>query len=424
MRKIFRSFRPLDTCRETALLNYGKFLNGGRKISLDGIKSRRLALIICILINCIEGMQFHFATASQHLRQGLNILDEWMETTPPNRRILPSLFPRGETIEDEIVLQLRSLELQNKALYEPMHKEAEEKLKLEGRDYLRRMPALFESVREARVYLELILKTVYRHAGLSSIDETVQYTESVTEEEYGVFATGLISAKAVGFERELYMSEVRRWIKAFEPLYRRTGPSHADFLSAKLLKLKSILLPIVLAGWLTRSQLIYDTFDSEFQEFTDLAASFFLHPDIDQILPQGAHSSSTGLLIPLFFTTTRCRSYFTRHRALSLMKSRCWREGDKWSIPMADMAKWMVAVEEDGRLSSSNYIPESARCRILAVEVKHERGPQLSSAKVRYVQGWGVEAVVRERQLGEWNMASELENRPASWGRRAFRPFL
>ena len=67
-------------------------------------------------------------------------------------------------------------------------------------------------------------------------------------------------ASSLQFEREIYASQNRLWSAGFEPLPRSISTTNDDFLSARILKLRSLTLMIDLAGSLSSTELVYDSY--------------------------------------------------------------------------------------------------------------------------------------------------------------------
>jgi hypothetical protein len=93
---------------KAALAQYGKFLEGTKKyIARTGRKEgRRLAMIACLLVVCIENMQYRPHNALIHAQQGLKLVEEMSDDDTPSS---PS---RTETIEVELMQQFSRLDLQ------------------------------------------------------------------------------------------------------------------------------------------------------------------------------------------------------------------------------------------------------------------------------------------------------------------------
>lgn len=78
---------------KTALAHYGKFLEGTKKYlsSANQAEGRRLAMVSCLLIICIENMQYRPHNALAHAKQ---VGDFWVISTSFGLRFKIPISPR------------------------------------------------------------------------------------------------------------------------------------------------------------------------------------------------------------------------------------------------------------------------------------------------------------------------------------------
>jgi hypothetical protein len=188
-------------------------------------------------------------------------------------------------------------------------------------------------------------------------------------------------------------------------LYRSRTPEHQDYLSTQLLKIRSRVLGILLAGELSTTEMIYDQFLPEFAEILALAKLFFNHPCADRLIPEGSFTSNAGLIFPLRTVADRSRSRTLRREAIGLLKSKAWREGNFWSTSTAEISEWLMEIEEEG--VETGAIPEWARARL--VEVKLDEGKEVRRVSVKCVRGVGNGAETKEASW-EWNFGGKSES--------------
>jgi hypothetical protein len=380
---------------EIILRHYTRFLEGARQAPTFGIQGTRTALIVCLLINCIENLQWRQVPAQHQVKTGIGLLEEWMKTTG-NPRVLPVSSPKPSVIEDEIVEQLRMLELEGSVLSGPNSKEYQDRVRREGREYLKLMPPVFTDVREARKYLELIMRITQYFIGISPMESELQTPDSPEMKQTHSYTMSEGSQGLLPFDKEVYASENRRWALAFEPLYRNTRPEDPDFMSVTVLKMRSNTLTIVLAGEGCESEMVYDIFLPEFQEIIALATKFFQHPSVDKYLPDGAwNPSNLGIIFPLHITAIKCRNRKLRRDAIAMMQSKCWRETVMWSWKTGDLDMWLVTVEEQG--ISTEEIPEWARASKMNMVVESAAGNGNMTVYTTCVRGVGLNAQVRKQ---------------------------
>ena len=414
---------------EFALQHYDRFLAGSRMALSNGHQSIRMAMIICLLIICIESLQWHHHSALKYVRSGMNLLDEWLSDKPQNQEVLPGISsPAPEVIEDEILQQFRILDVDGAAFFDFRPREYHERVSREGVSTVQSMPTIFTSVHEARLYLELIIRRTHHFIAAARAEKR---TSKLRSNGFKIEANRKLAAKfgkytkdevttpdssnqgysndcdmlesqprfpsPTGFEQEIYASENRRWNEAFEPLFYSLQPADRDFFSAKILKIRSNVLPILLTGELSTSELVYDAFYPEFEEIVSLASAFFHHPSSAKLIPAGSCNANSGLIFPLRLTAEKCRDRRLRREAIELLLSRQWREASWWwSSSTAQIGQWLISVEEDG--VETDYIPEWARARLSGLHYTEEGGVRKSN--VECIRGVGEQ---REVKVARWN---------------------
>lgn len=388
------------------LQHYNKFLQGSRKALTSGQQGRRMALIVCLLIICVEGLQWHHRSVLKHLTSGIKLLDEWI-TSQSKTPALPGInSPNPDIIEDEIVQQFRMLELESSVLYDPLPQEYHERLRRDGNDTVNQMPETFTSTNEARQFLELIMRRSHHFLGTVVPQKPSPTTQQADVEaqsflaSFNTFETFEGSIKPLQFEQEKYAAENRRWNAAFESLYTSRTSEHRDYLSTQLLKIRSRILGILLAGELSTTEMIYDQHLDDFAEILRLSKLFFQHPCCASLISEGSYSSNACLIFPLRIIADRSRSRTLRREAIALLKSKNWREGSFWSTSTAQISEWLMEVEEEG--VKGELIPEWARSRLLEVEL--DEGKEVKRVSVMCVRGIGEGQQVR-RASWEWAFA-------------------
>lgn len=382
------------------LQQYNKFLAGSRRVPTDGIQGVRIALIVSLLIQCIESLQWHHIAAENQIRNGLRILEElWTTRELKDWKLqdcaqpISSAFPM---IENEIMQEFHSLELEPSILLEPKFGTLEEKLKSQGTECLRTMPLLFKSMEEARMYSDLIIRRGQHFLKVAKSEKgqraDLQQVNSPSDLE------------PLYFQQEVFASENRRWMQAVEPVYHSMSPWDPSYLGFLIINSRHLMLKVLVASELSPTELIFDNFIPEFREMVELYKRFFHHPYIVNMAPEGSYSSTTGLN-PLFPIATRCRDRAIRREAITLLRSRYWREGERWSVEMAEIAECLMLIEEEG--IESDYVPDQARVRLLEViDEESEGGKQVI---VKYVQNLGPNGVTRTKVVYDWKMGDETE---------------
>ncbi|RDW72092.1 hypothetical protein BP5796_08126 [Coleophoma crateriformis] len=376
-----------------ALRHYDKFLRGVRENITDDEAGRRMAMIACILVVCIETLQNHSQAAFFHSRAGIDLMHDWLAKRPcpaseiregdgaqPNspKRLPGIASPAPQIVEDELVQQFSRMEIQHLVQFDLRTPERHARLKHEGSTSIKLMPTEFTDTQEAMHFMNLIRRRTYhfmaeilvnrnrtagrRHSLLNFGDhEVYQQDENVN------FSFQRVTVpEEVQVEREMYASENRRWAQAFEPLFRSINKSgsYREKIRANLLKIISLALPIRLAGHLAASELVYDQYLPEFRQILALGESVLDHPDL---FVDGSFSFDLGITYDFSIICMSCRDRTLRRRALALLNKKSWREGPFGSKTMADVATCVMEFEE--KASDTEYIPEQARVKLTNVHV-------------------------------------------------------
>jgi hypothetical protein len=217
---------PANQVPKRILRHYNRFLKGSRKALDGGHQTTRLALIVCLLIVCVETLQWHHHQALYHIYAGTNLLDEWMSTNLKPTHKLPDDF-----IEDEIAQQFRTLEVEASSLFDPRPKSYHDKHLSEGLEAIQTMPGVFSNLQEARIYLDLIRRRI-RHFIGSLRPGKVGRSNLQPEFESPGFRTSFDTLESFSslsectkHVQERYTTEIRRWEAAFEPLFLSTSPT-------------------------------------------------------------------------------------------------------------------------------------------------------------------------------------------------------
>lgn len=148
---------------EFALQQYDKFLTGAKEqISTDADlfddQRRRTALIVCLLVVCIENLQFRYTVATRHAQNGLRLMQEYIDTAPKRDHEYGTSNSPPSVIEDELVLQFQRLDLQTLSWYGARTPVNHTKVKCEGSSKVRTMPEKFRDMDEARLYLDIVMR--------------------------------------------------------------------------------------------------------------------------------------------------------------------------------------------------------------------------------------------------------------------------
>jgi hypothetical protein len=146
--------------RRIALDQYAKAIRSMRQAVAKGIQDLRTTLITCLVIACFEAFHGNHPLANAQIITGMSLIYEWRATFSNE---LPMGFksPKPDVVEDDLVQTFGRLEVQTcdfVGVYNrpTATKEREEALRNAGTKVLRNMPRAFESLQDARIYLEYV----------------------------------------------------------------------------------------------------------------------------------------------------------------------------------------------------------------------------------------------------------------------------
>ena len=386
---------------KVALAQYGKFLEGTKKyIARTGRKEgRRLAMIACLLVVCIENMQYRPHNALVHAQQGLKLVEEISEDQSEQKSL--SRRAAADTIEVELLQQFSRLDLQIVGCYDIQSRNVHRKLKGEGANLIREMPAAFSDIQEASEYLDLVMRRAFHFMAYTNLSHKAQFKFGLedgtshemlclSEDERRPHATPYV----VQIEHEIYVSEIRRWDHAFERMLNQVlwNPNHPNTTRALMMKVHSITTSLSLADHLSTSELHWDKLMPEFKNLVYLCKKLLEHP----AYVRGQFAFDMGLIYPLIIPTLNCRDRRLRREAIDLLSESPWREAHWDSSHAADVAKFVMQVEEEG--VETDFIPEWARVKSFGIDIQMNTG----IVRLSCLRGVGGAAVTVEGTM-DWS---------------------
>lgn len=372
-------------------------------------------MISCLLVVCIENMQYRYENALSHAQKGLALLEELKSSTPEPRLQEGPASPLPDGVEDELVHQFNRMELQVMAVYDARIPSEHRRMAREGQISIKEMPERFTSIGEAESYLDLIMRRTMHFMASALADDQSKYlrfdneiadSPSVNGSPEPVHLPIDISKwlrnapEELSVEQEIYASENRRWAQAYEPIYRPTLLDRVESFRAMLLKLQSIAMDIRMAGHLSKTELVYDKYISEFREIVNLSRIVLTHPQSDSFFAGGRFCFDMGLIYPLMTPAMSCRDRKLRRQAISLMGVRSWREAQWSSDGSVDVANFLMEVEEEG--VETEYIPEWARARLSGIDANVEA----MTLRLQCIRGVGSRAENREKMI-QYNISTK-----------------
>lgn len=216
-----------------------------------------------------------------------------------------------------------------------------------------KIPVLFASTNEARLYWDLIVRRVFVwHAQVhpqGSVPLDFAYSDENNNHEIGSAEKKIADEAAE--EARAFQEVTRNWYQAFLPMFERTRhyPGTKDHLATSSLMLRYIR---------SRAKLISDPLD--YVRLVELAREI-LETDAQISIPgKAVFIFETTVLIGLLIVATTCPQVALRRQAIGLLLKYPRREGLLDGLMVARIANWMLEqeIEVDG------VIPEISKLQI------------------------------------------------------------
>jgi len=297
--------------------------------------------------------------------------------------------PNAQVLEDEFIQAFGSLEVQT--LYSVNRKYLEhEGSENEAASVLQKMPKEFATAETARIYLELILRTVenylfilranaLRNRELAEIEtekeETTAYhVMSGPHIQLGVFEPQSTPQETIQQERIRqksgeHLKDILRWKSAVEPLIR-----NGETASTVLLQMQAIGAHFCVIVLLQRSQ-DEEAINEMMTDVVNLARRFL--EDFERGR-KPRFSLSLGIILPLYILGMKCRAQSIRREMVRLLISYPRREGLWDSVMAGKIIQWSQEMEEE-YLDDGEMVPLWAKIHIKSIVFDlHERRAHLS----------------------------------------------
>ncbi|KAH8588198.1 hypothetical protein B0O99DRAFT_555468 [Bisporella sp. PMI_857] len=299
-------------------------------------------LTCCLVFAWLEIMRNDFDAGLCHLKSGLKILDDFRQ---PNKS--PAL--RSQHVDVSLIYLFSRLKTQA-TVY---RKHISEFVPKGHKEIRKPIPASFSSIVQARDSLHTLLDTVFQFVRQLGDPNILESTTSSHP------SLDLISLKATC---RSCLDKFQDWETSIKNSPASIFQSHNAQQTAAmcLLHMYHTTLTIFLETLFTRSQTIYDQYDSSFSRVISLA---------QQLINNNSQNMSLtilfdmGVMLPLFYVVMKCRNLALRQKALSLLKLAPCREGMWYRQDVIEYAEWKISTEERGRgqLSEDEALPEEAR---------------------------------------------------------------
>lgn len=369
--------RANDEHLDFALVQHSKAIGSFRK-SLSEEYRLRLALLASMLFGCFESFYGNWETASLQISSGLRLLRQWERTQRSKRKPTSA----RETIDPQLGATLARLDLQMES-YLALHPMNDNPVaELESIPLNHTYPARFTKLSEAfPLALELSISGV-RH----------------TRNAFRSLNLGS-NLDALERERDYIHNFVRQWKKAFRPilLERETGQYYGNRGSCGVLQLYACVLgfEVLLVTSLSKEEIIYDRYTEQFRQIVSVCRRLLVMDrdwdrrsrPVDYLKAQ----FGLGVLMSIYIVATRCREPLIRRDAIATLREWPSKNGIWDSLHIAQVAEWIMGIEEEVARENNNNISEEARIRMYSLKVTTKR----EGIDVECIQGYADQRIQR-----------------------------
>jgi hypothetical protein len=308
----------------------------------------RICLMSCILFILFEYLRRDLRTADTHLVNGLRLMRGLQTEIAEHPELLILGNPPSST--DELLVEtFARLDLQtapfgfeskwtSQYVYVPSTTPFDHCL----------MPLIFESVQEARRFMDGILSSTYRYLS-----------------QHCRLITGAENTSHVHFDQNKILHALAIWRASYSKTILRSNVKLIDVLAYKVLRMYCSMAEIMcsVAGP-SHSQLNFDVYDNAFQSIIWQAEDILVGAsEYHKVAPHEEYSGNKvftaemGFLPPLYYTGLKCRHPYLRREATRLLRKHPYLEGIWDSELAAEIVERVTALEE-GSMYKSLHISE------------------------------------------------------------------
>ncbi|PQE17728.1 putative UPC2 Regulatory involved in control of sterol uptake protein [Rutstroemia sp. NJR-2017a BVV2] len=334
-----------------ALVKQSHAIRSLRKALANGEPEMRLALVGSLLFSCFESFYGHWETATQQIYNGLKILKRVNEDGKRNAGLADISLEMGLTFR-RLEMQILSFLAMNPMLEHPFDDMMENKINLD-------MPDQFVTFHEAFAAATNLAVAILRHLRTSA--------------RCGNIPT---SADLLKHQHQHLQERMSQWNKSYDLVFLGIcqNPISREYLGALQLRICMWKCEIMIATSLSHSESIYDNYTPQFLRITHFARHL-LRTDQqvrEAVAPKLQYGM--GVIMALFFTATRCRDGEVRREAIAILREWPCTNGIWHSLQAAEVAEWVVGLEEGGCAGGEKFIPEDGRVQLRSLKVVLEDG--------------------------------------------------
>ena len=312
--------------------------------------SVRLALIACVLFGCFESFYGNLEIAVQHISSGLGILKDFQNNKTrmcrQKGRNLGHVEPELRQALERLKLQTSSIVTMKPTCYYPFDDQ-------DSRKVIDSIPSLFTTVDEAFPFGIDIATRCLLHLRRSAMLQESQAFTNLLASEQADLGTALA-----------------QWHVAFRPIFLEANQNLTKRSQLGVLQLHTCITAfiVVVSMSTSREEVMFDKFTGRFQEIVSLCGRILEKEQELRVLSGLKMQFGLGLIMPLFYTSTRCRDRTVRQNAIALLNKWPCRNGlwDSWQA--ARVAEWIARLEDEGR-DANGLVSEEWRVRMHSLDI-------------------------------------------------------
>ncbi len=378
-------YHGLDRRQATGLGQYVKAIEHLRT-RIDGVheagneRANEVAMMCCLLFICLEMLWGKQMTALTHLGTGLKILTsrQAQGLGKGNKLVLK---PRSDDLVDHLSSCFARLDCESTMFGQRApHLHV---LPSGAFDHDLYIPSTFESIFEARRYMDILSSGILRYRG-KLLEVASKLIPDTPFDPLSRFLWDHASTRTIDLsDHPLLFSEFGRlrdnlavWLsalKAFKIIHRDQLQMNQSQ-SLILLELQYFYAHFLISTSQTKKEIICDSFNHQFKNVVKIAKQYQDNICFESTPPVFALDS--GILPALYLTAYKCRCPRTRRDAIALMAQAPCQEGLWDGKVLAKFMTQVVELEEsraEKPVLKSDDIDEVARCSDILVLFHSEK---------------------------------------------------
>ncbi|CZR60709.1 uncharacterized protein PAC_10605 [Phialocephala subalpina] len=304
-------------------------------------------LITCLIIICFETFHGSFENAFSQITTGLRVIEEAASKRNTSQICMDGISSSMLTsVDAQLIRAFVRLDLQAMSFVESRTTNIHAFQRGFGLVDLSSMPTRFQTLKEARHYLELVMLQFMHFA--SSMMQHLQLAKSGGVEDIHLLQC-LSTPISMDDESGYYLITIQRWHDAFQPLatYARSISGKEISAAASALKCHYLTARFAMEGMSPSSSTPkLKSFMPYFLEIVSLAKTILGHQNLRP--KKSLFTFDTEITVPLYVVGCWCPQSGARREAIALMSSTPRREGLWDGVMAGKIMEWILEVEEEG----------------------------------------------------------------------------